>query len=432
MAEKTNIVKEVNNNEKGTALQAVKAVAVLVVICLVCCLLLALCNDLLYVTEEEKFNRAMRKIYPDFTLDQEVALDSKYSSNATYGEVLSVVKSTDGAYILQTKGVGGFNSGTITIYVAVTGGENPTIAGWTVVANEGQSFIGNITSNHQKTWFIGDSISEVQSVSVGNGFGSGATYSEMAICNAINMAGYYCMNALGLGSNPEGEALQAVMDLLGADYASYTLTGRGNVLSANAGSGTVATLLSTDTDTLSYLFTGTGDKGDVQAFVYGEGDGIKIIVVTDSGIVTSENVADGDAALLAVQSKPLYTTTLGSYTAFALTTSVEAGADSTVYTVAGLGIGTVPSTYVLKVTVTNDSGAGKVSAIEIATNGYVPEAPSQADTDKLATSLVGATSATVDGIYTSDHVAGATQSANLITVAVKAALAQFDATVAAE
>lgn len=432
MAEKTNIVKEVNNNEKGTALQAVKAVAVLVVICLVCCLLLALCNDLLYVTEEEKFNRAMRKIYPEFSLAEEVALDSKYSSNATYGEVLSVVKSTDGAYILQTKGIGGFSSGTITIYVAVTGGENPTIAGWTILANEGQSFIGNITSNHQKTWFIGDSISEVQSVSAGNGFGSGATYSEMAICNAINMAGYYCMNALGLGSNPEGEALQAVMDLLGADYASYTLTGRGNVLSANAGSGTVATLLSTDTDTLSYLFTGTGDKGDVQAFVYGEGDGIKIIVVTDSGIVTSENVADGDAALLAVQSKPLYTTTLGSYTAFALTTSVEAGADSTVYTVAGLGIGTVPSTYVLKVTVTNDSGAGKVSAIEIATNGYVPEAPSQADTDKLATSLVGATSATVDGIYTSDHVAGATQSANLITVAVKAALAQFDATVAAE
>ena len=421
MAEKTNIVKEVNNNEKGTALQAVKAVAVLVVICLVCCLLLALCNDLLYVTEEEKFNRAMRKIYPEFSLAEEVALDSKYSSNATYGDVLSVFKSTDGAYILQTKGIGGFSSGTITIYVAVTGGENPTIAGWTILANEGQSFIGNITSNHQKTWFIGDSISEVQSVSVGNGFGSGATYSEMAICNAINMAGYYCMNALGLGSNPEGEALQAVMDLLGADYASYTLTGRGNVLSANAGSGTVATLLSTDTDTLSYLFTGTG-----------EGDGIKIIVVTDSGIVTSENVADGDAALLAVQSKPLYTTTLGSYTAFALTTSVEAGADSTVYTVAGLGIGTVPSTYVLKVTVTNDSGAGKVSAIEIATNGYVPGAPSQADTDKLATSLVGATSATVDGIYTSDHVAGATQSANLITVAVKAALAQFDATVAAE
>ena len=111
MAEKTNIVKNVNNNEKGTALQAVKAVAVLVVICLVCCLLLALCNDLLYVTEEEKFNRAMRKIYPEFSLAEEVALDSKYSSNATYGEVLSVFKSTDGAYILQTKGIGGFSSG---------------------------------------------------------------------------------------------------------------------------------------------------------------------------------------------------------------------------------------------------------------------------------------------------------------------------------
>ena len=46
MAEKTNIVKEVNNNEKGTALQAVKAVAVLVVICLVGWLLAVLVNGL--------------------------------------------------------------------------------------------------------------------------------------------------------------------------------------------------------------------------------------------------------------------------------------------------------------------------------------------------------------------------------------------------
>ena len=83
-------------------------------------------------------------------------------------------------------------------------------------------------------------------------------------------------------------------------------------------------------------------------------------------------------------------------------------------------------------TVAEENGAGKVTAITMVNNGFVPGDPSEENANKLLTSLVGATSATVDGIYTSDHVAGATQSANLITVAVKAALAQFDATVAAE
>ena len=115
--------------------------------------------------------------------------------------------------MLETTGIGGFNGGTVTLYVAVSGDEEPVIKGWTITANVGQSFIGNITENHQKTWFIGDSISEVQAT---DGFGSGATFTENAICNAINMASYYCMNALGLGSNPEGEALQAAMELLGA------------------------------------------------------------------------------------------------------------------------------------------------------------------------------------------------------------------------
>lgn len=426
------IVNEVNTDKRGTATQAVVAVAVLVAICLVCGLLLALCNDLLYVTPEEKFNRAMQKVYPDFQLESgwDERPNAQFSQNDTYGSVSAVYKSTDGAYVLETTGIGGFNGGTVTLYVAVSGDEEPVIKGWTITANAGQSFIGNITENHQKTWFIGDSISEVQAT---DGFGSGATFTENAICNAINMASYYCMNALGLGSNPEGEALQAAMELLGADYASYTLAGRGNVLKASAGSaGTVAKLLSTDTDTLSYLFTGTGDKGDVQAFVYGEDENRKIVIVTADGIVKSDNVADGDAIIEAVSAHTVYAATVGNKEMFAVTVERAVGENGTDYTVAGLGIGTVPGTYVIKVTVAEENGAGKVTAITMVTNGYVPGAPSQADTDKLATSLVGATSATVDGIYTSDHVAGATQSANLITVAVKAALAQFDATVAAE
>lgn len=423
------IVNEVNTDKRGTATQAVVAVAVLVAICLVCGLLLALCNDLLYVTPEEKFNRAMQKVYPDFQLESgwDERPNAQFSQNDTYGSVSAVYKSTDGAYVLETTGIGGFNGGTVTLYVAVSGDEEPVIKGWTITANAGQSFIGNITENHQKTWFIGDSISEVQAT---DGFGSGATFTENAICNAINMASYYCMNALGLGSNPEGEALQAAMELLGADYASYTLAGRGNVLKASAGSaGTVAKLLSTDTDTLSYLFTGTGDKGDVQAFVYGEDENRKIVIVTAEGIVKSDNVADGDAIIEAVSAHAVYAATVGSKEMFAVTVERAVGESGTDYTVAGLGIGTVPGTYVIKVTVAEENGVGKVTAITMVTNGFVPGYPSEENANKLLTSLVGVTATTVDGVYSSDHVAGATESASIITIAVKAALAQFDATV---
>ena len=79
--------------------------------------------------------------------------------------------------------------------------------------------------------------------------------------------------------------------------------------------------------------------------------------------------------------------------------------------------------------VAEENGAGKVTAITMVNNGFVPGYPSEENANKLLTSLVGVTAATVDGVYSSDHVAGATESASLITIAVKAALAQFDATV---
>lgn len=89
--------------KKGTVIQAVKAIAVLVIICLVCGILLALCNDLLYVSDDVKFDRAMQKIYPNFKkADDSPALDTA-NAKTPYGEVLDLVKSSDGAYILTAK-----------------------------------------------------------------------------------------------------------------------------------------------------------------------------------------------------------------------------------------------------------------------------------------------------------------------------------------
>ncbi len=422
---------ENNENKKSTIMQAVKAVAVLVVICLVCCLLLALCNDLFYISDEDKFNRALAKVYPGtFTVDSAFSKtpDSKFAQNATYGSILNVYKSTEGDYILQSKGVGGYN-GTITIYVAVKAAD-ATIVGWSILESDGETLLGNFTANIQKSWYVGTRVDG--DLSLGSNFIQGTTMSSTAINNAINMAAYYCMNALKLGSNPEGEAKEAALALLGADYSAYELAGAGNVLTANIGDDTVASLLSEGSDTVSYYFRGTGDKGDVQVFVYGEDENRKIVALTANGVVKSENVAEGDAIVAKVQANKIASFTFGDYTAYAVITGAEEAEGKTTYTVAGLRIGTVPKTYVLKVIVANDNGKGKVDDIKAEASGYVDGAPAQADTDKLITSLVGTTMETIDAKYNSDKVAGATQSANLITVAVKAALADFDANVAAE
>lgn len=427
MAEKTK--KQVNPN----VIQAIKTVAVLVAICLVCVILLALCNDLLYVSDQEKFNRTIRKVYEGFDEDTSfnTTPDSAYKSNTNYGEILEVRKSKDGAYVLTSKGtVGAFNGGSVTILVAISGNPDPVILGWALQANEGQTFIANITESHQKTWFVGDSISNVQAnvtPNAGQGKGSGATYTENALANAINMACYYCQNALGLGANPEGDAKKAVLALLGDDFASYTLN-QVNVSSATVdGTTKVKDALSDSDNALTYLFGGSGEQGNVFAYVYGEGDDIKIVAVTDNGVVTSDNVTGNEDFVANIVANPIYTFTYGTYQAYAIITNSAEG----VYTVAGLKVGTLPNTYVLNVTIaTNADGVGEVSTIELVSNGYVPGQPAETDTNKLVTSLVGATSVTIGSLYDSNKVTGATQSANLIRVAVEAALAHYDANLA--
>lgn len=405
-------------NKKSTAIQSVKTVAVLVIICLVCCLLLSVCNDLFYISDEERFQRSMAKIYPNFVNDESFngTLNGTYKTNADFGEIKSVARSTDGAYIVEAVGNGGYQGGTVTLYVVV--GSDAKILGWTVKENVNQSYINRIPANAGTTWYVGEDVSGDLGLNM-----SGATVvaTSTAINHAVNMAAYYCRNALGVGKNPEADALAAVKELLGD--TDCTLTSRNQLLSATIGKQTVAQLLSGVDDTLSYVFTDEGQG--IQAFVYGSDANRKIVVLQNGDAIKKSDGADELAVIL--QSKPILSFNLGGYLAFAIITSQE----KDTYTVAGLNVGTVPSTYVLKVEIelSGSGNCGQVKTIEIENNGYLggSGAPTEGNANNLITSLVGATSATIDSVYNSDKVSGATQSANLITVAVKAALSRFDA-----
>lgn len=410
-----------NENKKSTTIQSVKTVAVLVIICLVCCLLLSVCNDLFYISDEERFQRSMAKIYPNFVNDESFngTLNGTYKTNADFGEIKSVARSTDGAYIVEAVGNGGYQGGTVTLYVVV--GSDAKILGWTVKENVNQSYINRIPANAGTTWYVGEDVSGDLALNM-----SGATVvaTSTAINHAVNMAAYYCRNALGVGKNPEADALAAVKELLAA--TDCTLTSKNQLLSATIGKQTVAQLLSGVDDTLSYVFTDEGQG--VQAFVYGSDANRKIVVLKNGNAIKTSNGADELVVIL--QSKPILSFNLGGYLAFAIITSQE----NDTYTVAGLNIGTVPSTYVLKVKIelSGSGNCGQVKTIEIENNGYLggSGAPTEGNENNLITSLVGATSETIDSVYDNNKVSGATQSANLITVAVKAALSRFDASLA--
>ncbi len=416
---KNTLTAEQKAAKKATTIQSVKTVAVLVVICLVCCLLLSVCNDLFYISDEDRFQRSMAKIYPNFVNDDsfDTTLDDQYKVAAEYGEIKSVARSTDGAYIVEALGNGGYGGGTVTLYVIVGG--DAKIIGWAVKENVSQSYINRIPSDAGSTWYVGKDVSSSLQLDM---TGATVVLTSTAINHAVNMAAYYCRNALNLGQNPEADALAAVQQLLGEEYSSQVWQGKAQVLNAAVGTQTVAQLLSTSDSEATYLFV--SEEG-LQAFVYGT-QNLKIVVLND-GEVVATNLQQEDEILSKLSQTRLLSFQFGSYTAFAVATE-EQRTDKCIYTVAGLNVDTVPGSYVLEVTIENVSGAGKVTSIVAKTSGYVSGSPSQTDADVLITSLVGATSETVDSIYSSNKVAGATQSANLITAAVKAALQLFDAT----
>ena len=416
------MAKKVKKPANPALIAAVKAVAVLVCICVVCVTLLAVCNELMYISDEERFNRSLSKIYDGFVVDNSFSTTpvSEYASNAAYkGQVKHVYKGTTGDYIIEALGGGGYQDGSVTLYVVIKA--NATIGGWTVKENVGQSYIDKIPSNAGSTWYVGKEVSGDLELDM-----TGATVklTSTAINNAINMAAYYARSALGLGENPEADAQKAVKALLGDGYESATFANVNLTTATVDGTNSVVSALSDDDNTLSYLFRVTNGNDVFFAYVYGVKDTLKIAVVQDGTFTLSEGVTEETQFVQNIKANPIYTFTYGGYEAYAIVTNVDGG----VYTVAGLQVGTMPSTYVLKVTIEADAdahGKGKVNAIELVEDGWEPPVE-QTDANKLVTGLVGARLDNIEEFY-GNKVTGATESANLIRVAVEAALTAFDA-----
>ncbi|HIY99956.1 MAG TPA: hypothetical protein H9676_04560 [Firmicutes bacterium] len=194
---------------------AFKSLAVLIAIVLVAGGLLAIFNDLLYISDEERLNRTLSSIYGEPVTAEEVTLDDA-DTETPYGTVNAAYYIVDdGNYLLQSTGTGGYQNGTVTLWTALTCSGTPenglALTGIRKVvydSNINQSWIGKIEPSFYDFFAeqdeliadggyftaIRDDTGDLNNVQ------TGATGASNAICNAVNSALCYFRTILTGGN----------------------------------------------------------------------------------------------------------------------------------------------------------------------------------------------------------------------------------------
>ncbi len=185
--------------------QAFKCIIVLLVIALVAGGLLAILNDVLYVTEEERTMRAIEKVYGKEMNYQEKEYSSDQLVN-DYGTLSKVYLLENGNYLVQATGGEGYKGGTITVWVVLTArdGAFGGIEKVVLESYEKQTLMSKLTYDVYSAH--NDEITgDVYFTTGGDGIKvliSGATYSTNALNNAVDCALQFAREVL-FATEPE-------------------------------------------------------------------------------------------------------------------------------------------------------------------------------------------------------------------------------------
>ena len=191
---------------------AFKCIAVLLSIVLICCIALTICDSLFEVTDEERFLRAIAKIYGGNVTAEAVGTDDKQTEydDATIEEVYYIPE--DGNYLILVTGKGGYPSpaGTTSCYVVVEM-ENNAISGIGKVVISSYSSAQNLlASNINKDSVLGafsdmyDGDAFTTQEWTGSGLVSGATQSLSSVVNAVNVCMEFVNTQILSGSAAQG------------------------------------------------------------------------------------------------------------------------------------------------------------------------------------------------------------------------------------
>ena len=184
---------------------AFKSLSVLIAIVLVAGVLLAICNDIFFVSDEERFARSIAKIYGAEVETQEIELTDaqKTYNNGQVEEAYLVLD--DGNYLLHTTGYGGYSggSGTVTLWVVIgcdtSEDGSPQLTGIEKVvydSNDGQTLMSNFNTKYYEYF-----TSQNEAIASGgyftaikgssdplNNIVAGASQTSNAMVNAVNTA----------------------------------------------------------------------------------------------------------------------------------------------------------------------------------------------------------------------------------------------------
>ncbi len=186
--------------------QAFKCIVVLLAIALVAGGLLAILNDLLAVSAEERTRRAIESVYGQEMGYQTLTYDAAQLTNE-YGTIDQAYLLDNGAYMLRSTGGEGYKNGTVTMWVVLTESESgyeiykvvlEEYSKQTLMSQFGDSFYAVYTAHNDELadgeiWFTTESGSGITNVA------AGATMSSRAINNAVNCALCFARTVLAQG-----------------------------------------------------------------------------------------------------------------------------------------------------------------------------------------------------------------------------------------
>ena len=165
----------------------IKTIAVILSIILICGGLLAILSDLLKVSDEERIQRAIDKIYVEETATLEQTLDVSATDMSSFdesGTIKACYVLSNGDFLVLSTGKKGYSNGTVSVYVAISVADEITVKNTVQDSYTGQTLMSKLTSLYER--YIGKTAnSAIDDV---NEIVTGATYSSNAASNAVYVA----------------------------------------------------------------------------------------------------------------------------------------------------------------------------------------------------------------------------------------------------
>ncbi len=213
---------------------AFKSLAVLLTIVIVAGGLLAICNDLFYISPEERFARSLAKIYGDSaTVERTVEVTAENGTFAK-GTVEDCYLMSDGNYLVKSVGKDAYKNGTITVWtvIKVTDGKLSGIGKVLFEETSVGSYFGVSDAFLSEFSAYDEAVSEGKRFSNDGDSGiahpyTGASFSANAFNNAVNTAIDF-VNEVCLGVKEEKLPFEDFVNLaestVTADSATQTVT----------------------------------------------------------------------------------------------------------------------------------------------------------------------------------------------------------------